>query len=538
MTPPAAGTVPVAARSLAGRNDRSLERSWVSVLLQLRRAARRRAAAIGTVGVIGFAIAAGAATISGVPVPAVHDEFSYLLAADTFAQGRLTNSTHPFWQHFESFHINQQPTYQSKYPPGQGLVLALGHLVAGEPAVGVWISVGLMAAATAWMLFAWLPPTWALLAAILCAPPIALSYWGQSYWGGAMAATGGALAFGAMRRLWDHPTLWGGAILGGGLGIMALSRPGEGALAGVCIVATLMFRAMRVRQRRLAMLKALVALALVTAPVLGWLGFYNWRVTGSALTMPYQVHEAQYAAAPTYLFQEPGPTPQYRHGEIERYWKEWGVARHLSGRQPAVFLSKTLVTLGTIAAVLMGPALLGLVIPGALRHAWGQFAGAVILLVLCPVLLTKAAHPHYAAPAVPLLYFMAGHGLLRAHRRSTRTHSVNLAIVATASLCIYAPVLVYSSAVADRNPFALARTTMLQQLEAQRYSSLVIVNYGPGHRYLDEWVYNRADIDSAKVVWARSMGAERDRQLAQYFSGRHIWTLTVDEHPVLDAYHP
>lgn len=251
-----------------------------------------------------FALLASLASfaILGPPVAHVPDEFGYLLLADTFAHGRLANPQPRVPAAFEAPpHVLVYPHYASKYAPAQGAFLAVGERL-GNPAIGISLAVAFLAACC-WFLAGWLPPPWPLvLAGVLTLRLGVASYWGQSYWGGALAAAGAMLMLGALPRFRPkgrHAVArepWVPLALG--VLVLANSRYLEGLVAAlpaaVAIVAFAGRRALAKPQRLVLPLALLVAGVAV-------IGGYNRAVTGDALVLPHQLYRT------TYGYDEPIP---------------------------------------------------------------------------------------------------------------------------------------------------------------------------------------------------------------------------------------
>jgi hypothetical protein len=60
---------------------------------------------------------------------------------------------------------------------------------------------------------------------------------------------------------------------------------------------------------------------------------------------------------------------------------------------------------------------------------------------------------------------------------------------------------------------------------------LIFVHYWPPHIFQDEWVYNAADVDQARVVWARDLGEPENQKLRTYYPDRSVWLLEADARP-------
>ena len=234
-----------------------------------------------------------------IPLPFVPDDFSFLLGADTFAHGRLTNSTPVMWVHFETIHVDMVPTYMSMYFPGQALLLAAGKVLLGNPWFGVLVSGALMCAALCWMLQAWLPPGWALLGAAIAVLRLALfTYWMNSYTGGGfIAALGGALVLGALPRLRKTSRFRYGFLMAFGITLLILTRPYEGMLLCLPVAVVLGRWVVKGKKRpspQVLIRRAALPLAFVAA-CMAWLGYYDYRAFGNPLTLPYTINRATYA---------------------------------------------------------------------------------------------------------------------------------------------------------------------------------------------------------------------------------------------------
>jgi hypothetical protein len=524
--------------------------------------ARKQRLAVIVVGLTAMLLRLAILPFSPIPHPFVQDDFSFLLAADTFASGRLTNPTPAMWTHFESFHITMKPTYMSMYFPANGLVLAAGKVLFGHPWYGLLCVMGLMCAAICWMLQAWLPPTWAFLGGVLAVLRLGLfSYWINTYTGaGCISALGGALVLGAFPRFMKTPRLRYSLLLAVGTILLANSREYEGAL--LCIPVAIVFgRWILFGKNKPSMhvLLRCLAIPLVLMVAAGvWMGYYNYRAFGSPLTPPYKVNRATYAIAPYYVWQSPRPEPVYRHQVMYDFYRHNELRAFEKIHSLKWFLPVTVVKAAMGVIFFSGIALLPplIMLRRVIADRRIRFLLISILVLMVGMLIEIFLIPHYLAPFTAAFYAIGLQAMrhLRVWKpggQPVGTGLVRLIVTvcfALGALRLFAasinfnivewPPSSWSTAWYGPLNFGVARAQIQSELERSPGKQLVIVRYSPKHEPLDEWVYNAADIDNSKVIWAREMDDANNLELIHYYKDRKVWLVQPDLQPAGIAPYP
>jgi hypothetical protein len=474
-----------------------------------------------------------------VPTPDLYDEFGHLFVADTLRHFRLANPAHALHQFFETFFILQEPTYSSIYPIGQGVMLAIGRVFSGYPWAGVLLSTAAFTALCYWMLRAWTTPAWALAGGILAVIEFGpLNQWMNGYWGGALAAAAGCLVFGALPRLVERARTRDALALGAGLTIHLLTRPYESIFLAIAVLIFLIPAAKRV-------LPAAPVVILAVIPAIGLTLLQNRSVTGHWTQLPYQLSQYQFGVPAALTFQ-PDPVP---HRELtpeqQMEYKSQMAFRQSDKETFQSYLLRLEYRVRYYRFFFLAP--LFLTIPAfcfsAIREPRYRWVLLTLLLFALGINFFPAFQLHYLG-AVTCLFVLISVGGLQQIGRWT-PEAARLIFF----LCVIHFVFWYGLHVVDTEDYALAmmryetwdsinhtnperRIYVNQQLAEVPGELLVFVRYSPRHIFQDEWVYNEASLDSARIIWVRDLGPEENSKLRALYPGRSVLLLEPDVRPL------
>ncbi len=487
------------------------------------------------------------ALVLGLPRPFIHDEFSYLFMANTFALGRVVNPEHTLAQFFQTFYIIQHNgIYVSKYFPGLGLQLLMGKLL-GHAIIGVWLTVGAFGASLLFFLRKFFPPPVALIVSVIFSLQfMVLSYFGHSYWGGSLVALGGIWSLGGAVLAVRQQQARYAWISAAGMIICMLTRPFESFFYLLPLAGWQLYSLLRRSDgsgwnwncRLLAPMGSGVCLGVLI------LGLYNQRITGSWSRFPYTMYGRLYApygvlflgehaskSANDSFFQSlPEPFRQMQD-------------RYASERQERIahFFRVKLEAAGDIISFLFPWTVAWMFIAAFVPQAhWKDKLWQLCLLTLAmrlaPLVLSwSSTLPHYSANWIFPIAMLCAYGLQWLLSGKFTRLLATIGSVACVSwlagiyFLSFDPnvTLTWKNLTSYQNRQMDAKWVVETYLDGLTKEDLVFVKYGPGHIVDSEWVYNSPKIDSQKIVWAHDLGGEQDRQLIDYYPQRDIWRVVV-----------
>jgi hypothetical protein len=516
------------------------------------RLARHPALVVVVLFLSGVALTALPSLRYGPPLPTVHDEYGYLLMGETFARGRLTNDPPPGPpEFFDTFHEFISPRYFAKFPPGQGIALAVGILL-GHPIIGIWLVQGLWAVALGWMLRAAVPTGWAVGGALAGLVGYgAMSDWGYSYWGGSVLALGGALTFGGALRLWQREgsPLAAAAWAGVGCGIMALTRPLDGFIFALFPTGMIAWTLWRDRAGRLPRLFAFVLpAALGVALMLG----YNIATTGQAWLFAHRLYDQTHVPRlALFVWEKPGVDPPGLPDYLADYEQSYKGSMSADPLRFAQYWANVKVFVGAQSSFLFPIWVWPLVVLGLAaafieRNGPARLAILGLLSIAFPLLTLRFyGFSHYIAAwtAPALLLIICGtqqRKVLWSSLGSAARHQVWI----TALILALWPVVDTTRELGRGFPSwlgfgwvydrELVREALADRAKQTGHPQMAIVIYALNHSPHAEWVFNSPDPASQDVMWVRALGPARVPELARVFPKHDEWLVYVKANGDLD----
>jgi hypothetical protein len=322
--------------------------------------------------------------------------------------------------------------------------------------------------------------------------------------------------------------------------MLANTRPYEGLVLSLAAVGILIYWIVKKKPAAGVWLpRVALPILLVLAVAGAATSYYYWKVTGNPLRMPQQVNRETYSVARYFYGQAAYPEPAYHHKVIHDFYAglesgEFALAHTTAG----VFLQLA-KKLAMSWAFYLSPIL---TIPLLLLHRVVRDRRIRLLLIAGAAGLVGSAlviffNIHYVAPIVPVILSVVVQGMrhLRTWRWEGRPAGLFLAR-ATIVLCmimipVQVPILAAPPKPGTWEAIGPERSAIEAQLGSLPGSHLILVRYQPNHPPLWDWVYNGADIDRAKIVWARDMGAAQNEELLRYYKDRRWWLLDADTSP-------
>jgi hypothetical protein len=139
---------------------------------------------------------------------------------------------------------------------------------------------------------------------------------------------------------------------------------------------------------------------------------------------------------------------------------------------------------------------------------------------------------HYTAPALPLLLLLVMLGWARL--RSSGATGLLLARVVGIGLLAGAGMSAAQGIASDS--MVVDQQTLASQLDSGRH--LIFVRYAADFPHNNEYVFNAADLDQSRIIWAHYFGPLADAPVAEHFANRQVWLLDAGDTLRLNAYHP